>query len=179
MQSSTGPSWAMPITIGAGLTIVGFGLLQLIAAIGGLASVASCCCLAPSACAPIGFLTIVWARRRDPLLTPGQAFAIVFIGAGLGSLSLAATASLLTMPGRDELASLASQAVDDVIAQQGRPLTAEERQAMIDLFVSTAPYTPLLFAAWHTLTAAIVGLFTASLSQRRYEPPLHLGDHDG
>lgn len=168
-------SWAMPIAIGAVLTVITFVLLRLIASLSDIGAMASCCCLGPTSFAPIGFLTTVWARRRDAFLTPGQAFAIVFIGVGLGSVVLAGVSAMtmdraaLELGLRDALEAAAADRPDVA-------LSTDEREEAIALMMAIAPYSPLLMAAWQTLAAALVGLFTASLSQRRFDPPVQMGD---
>ncbi len=172
------PSWAMPIAAGAALSFIATSVLFLVSHLHGALSVASCCCLLPMSWLPYGGFTALVARQRDPFLTPGQGFTVSFIGVGLGTILFAAIASQTIDPGLVE--ESAREAVEQSIASSGTPMTDEEKEAMIDTVVETAPFVPMIFAVVDTVMAGFAGMLIVLMLRRREAgPPMHMGDPSG
>lgn len=164
------PSWAVPIAAGAFGTFVLlllFGIGQTVPQ-ASVALTSACCCAAGFL--PYGFLPAWIATRRDPRLTPGQGFAVAFIGVGLGTVVWA----VLNTP--------SFQQVDPALlrewfetAQEGMPVEQRRSKEEIDQMFETTraliPYVPAIYATVTTLLAGFVGMLTVRIVRGRARPP--------
>jgi hypothetical protein len=159
-----------------GALLVVIGLTLAVAMIGSgqsvLAGSGMCCCAL--AFAPFGIFPAWLGRRRDPRLTPGQAFSLAFITVGLGSVLWAAPNILQgRTPDRTAVRRHLVDLQQDVPEESRR--SSEDLDAAADFIVAWMPYLPAIHAAITTLLAGFAGMLTvarmAAAGQRREPSP--------
>jgi hypothetical protein len=161
------PSWASPIALGATVSFLGSSLLVLLGNFGG-PGVVACCCVLPLAFLPFGFVPAAMAQRRDPSLTPGQGFAVSFIGVGLGMVLWAGVQFAIQSSSGAVQEQHVRQALEDALRQNpDKRLTDEQIDELVGAVAGLLPYVPVLFAGIVSLLAGAVGAVTVSLSRRR------------
>ena len=164
------PSWLPPIAMGATFALFAQLAPLVVADLVPAVQVALCCCCAAQP-VPIGVLPAWLAARRDRRLTPGQGFAVAFIAAGLGSVTVAfvqfmAIRGTDTEAWRESFVSALNKARE---AGGGSELTREQVESLADSLVEFLPLFPAIVATLITLLAALVGMVTVRV-MRRGEP---------
>lgn len=166
---TSAPSWSLPIVLGALLVVIGLTLAA--AAMGSgqtmLAGGGLCCCAL--AFTPFGIFPAWLGRRRDPHLTPGQAFSLAFITVGLGSVLWAAPNILQGQtPDRTAVRRHLVDLQKDVPEENRR--SSEDLDTAADFIVAWMPYLPAIHAVVTTLLAAFVGMLTVARMAARARP---------
>ncbi len=168
------PSWLMPIAVTAMATVLVQWIPFLLAGIvPQLACGTMCCC--GIGWVPIGALAALLVMQRDPMITPGQGFAVSFIASGIGSL-LSAVFWVVQLHSADP--AVLEQDMREILDESNRQLdpaqrlSADQIDDTVASMVDALPYVPVIMAIVYTALAGVAGLFTVLLLRRRARLPM-------
>lgn len=161
-------SWAAPIALGALATFV---LHSLTLPLPGLWF--AVCCTCGLSGAPVGFLPAFLAKRADPLLGPGQGFAVSFIGTGFGALTVA----FLVMAVRGwEVPPEVLEQVREFLEQwnsqapPGEEFSPEEIDQVVEQAGRLARFVPVVGSGVVSIIGGLTGLITVLIMGRPVPP---------
>lgn len=167
------PSWAPPIALGALVSVLGvLGVVFVSGLLGNpSAAFAVLCCGTCSTPLLFGVLPPLVALARDPDLSPGQGFAVTFIGVGAGLIALAGWAVLSMTP--EDMLVIEDQLRQELEAQrnEGLAISDQEIEEQVDMTRRLFPYVVPLMGLAGSLLAGMIGAVTVSVLRGRRLPP--------